>query len=129
MNTFNLATQLAATRHLAINETTTGDDAGNAMNMLTTFNQCHIGLTSFSGQTPWEWHPDDEMLLVLDGEVSLEVLPIDGPAHQINITAGQLCTVPARHWHRQHARERARLLFLTSQEGNDASELADPRNG
>ena len=55
------------------------------------------------GQTPWEWHPDDELLLVLDGDVSVEVLPPEGPAHQLNLASGQLCTVPAHHWHRQHA--------------------------
>jgi hypothetical protein len=53
----------------------TDTDTEPPVKMLTSFNQCSIGIMRFSGQTPWERHPDgDELLQVLEGCVEMTVL-------------------------------------------------------
>lgn len=51
-------------------------------------------------QSDWELHPDtDELLLVLDGRVTVEILT-DRDSHSVPLTAGQFVIVPKGHWHR-----------------------------
>jgi quercetin dioxygenase-like cupin family protein len=107
---------------------TTESEAAAAMQMLADFNACTAGVVRFSGETPWERHPDDEFLHVLEGEVQLTLLGERGQ-DLVRLRAGQVFVVPRGSWHRQHAETPAALLFITSREGNEASEAADPRVG
>lgn len=128
MQPVNLAQHLAATRRLDIAAMTDDDEAMDAMRPLMECGPCTVGLANFLGQTPWEWHPDDEFLHVLDGTVAVDVLPPAGPVRTCTIGAGELFVVPARCWHRQHAATGTRLLFITSRDGNQVSHAADPRS-
>ena len=57
----------------------------------------------FSGQAPWERHPDgDELLHVLEGAVDLTVLTDDGPT-ELRLDAGSVFVCPKGLWHRQRA--------------------------
>ena len=113
---------------LKITSATTEADAMAAMRMIASFNQCMVGIVRFSGQTPWERHPDDELLYVVEGEVDVTVLTDKGAA-QTTVRAGSLFVVPRGLWHRQLPRPSVALLFLTSMEGNEASTAEDPRTG
>ncbi|WP_414530123.1 cupin domain-containing protein [Nodularia chucula] len=86
-----------------------------------------VGLVCFSGLTPWERHPDDELLHILEGEVDVKVLLEDGGYSEITLQSGTIFTVPRGLWHNQHSHQGVKLLFVTSQQGNEESTLEDPR--
>jgi quercetin dioxygenase-like cupin family protein len=112
---------------LSIGADTTEDDAGAAMRILAAFDRFMVGLVRFEGETPWERHPADELLHLLEGEVEVTLLPPSGSAQRVTIRTGSLFVVPTGLWHRQLARKPAALLFVTAAEGNDASTAVDPR--
>lgn len=111
---------------LDITASTTEQEAMAAHRMLGRCGQHTLGLVRFSGQTPWERHPEDELLHVLEGEVDVTLLTDDGPAH-VTLRAGSLFVVPHGHWHRQLPRPVVTLLFGTVAEGSSHSDADDPR--
>ena len=67
------------------------------------FNGGMAWLARFSGESPWERHPDgDELLHVLEGEVQVVLLDEDGPL-RARVRAGSVFVVPRGVWHRQIA--------------------------
>jgi quercetin dioxygenase-like cupin family protein len=112
---------------LSIGPEMTEEQAGAAMRVIAGFNHCMVGLVRFEGETPWERHPEDELLHLLEGEVDVTVLAVSGPAQCVALAAGSVFVVPKGLWHRQLARKPAALLFVTSSEGNEASTADDPR--
>lgn len=80
------------------------------------------------GPSPWEMHPDcDEMLQVLEGEIEVEVLPVEhGPGVKVRVLAGSFFVVPRGCWHRQNLLARTTEFYLTP--GRSLSSTAeDPR--
>ncbi|MCU9951082.1 cupin domain-containing protein [Pseudomonas solani] len=70
----------------------------------------HIG--SFSGETPWERHPDgDKLLQVLEGELDITLLAAIGLLQE-TIRAGSLLVVPRGLWHRLQGRDAAVLAVV-----------------
>lgn len=78
MTAHDLRSLLATLPTLKITAETTPEEATAAPRMLGSLNRCVLGLVRFSGQAPWERHPDDELLHVLDGEVELTLLTDSG---------------------------------------------------
>lgn len=112
---------------LAISASTTEAEANSAFRMLGTCNQQSLGVTRFSGRTPWERHPDgDELLHALEGEVDITVLTDEGPAHE-TLRAGSIFVCPRGLWHRQLARPSVTLLFATPTRTTEVSFAEDPR--
>jgi quercetin dioxygenase-like cupin family protein len=126
MKVIDIQATLQAIDKLEIGEQTTKDDAGAAMKIVSAFNQCMVGLVSFSGQTPWERHPDDEFLQVLEGEVEITILG-DDEIRTETLHAGSIFVIPHSLWHKQYSQQGVKLLFLTSQAGNEESDLEEPR--
>ena len=123
----DLSSLLAALPTLRITPQTTEDEAMAAHRMLGSFNQCEIGMVRFSGQPPWEWHPDDELLHVLDGELDFTLLTDAGPT-RLTLRANSLFVVPRGVWHRSHARTAVALVFVTPSAGSRHSLADDPRS-
>jgi len=113
---------------LRISVATTEADALASMRVLQSFNACVVGVSRFSGRTPWERHRDDELLYVLEGQVEITVLT-ERDTLEARAGSGSVVVVPRGSWHRQHARERATVLFVTSEQGTDVSDADDPRAG
>jgi len=69
-----------------------------------------------AGSSPWERHGNgDELLLVLDGEVAIEVL--DGPGSEtIALKEGALFVVPRDRWHQLTARDPVLILYASPSE-------------
>jgi mannose-6-phosphate isomerase-like protein (cupin superfamily) len=126
MEPHDVPSALAALTELRVSAATTASDAAAAMRMLASFNDCMVGIVRFSGQTPWERHPGDELLYVVQGSVDVTVLLDDG-AHDATLHAGSVFVVPAGRWHRQAPRPTASLMFVTPAQGTDASWSEDPR--
>ena len=55
--------------------------------------------SSFTGHSPWEHHPEDELLIIVDGATEL-ILWCDGEEERATLSTGELLVVPARTWHR-----------------------------
>jgi quercetin dioxygenase-like cupin family protein len=126
MKTEHVATALSELKELVVTAVTTEEDAQASMRALHSFNGCMVGVVRFSGRTPWERHPDDELLYVLQGSVDVTVLAESGPLHAA-LRTGDVFVVPRDLWHRQHAPETTGLLFVTSETGNAVSDAEDPR--
>lgn len=101
-------------------------EAAAAMRVLAGFDRCIVGTIRFSGQTPWERHPGDELLYVVQGAVDVTVMLDDGPRHS-SLGEGSVFIVPAGRWHRQAPSPVVSLMFVTPAEGTDASWSEDPR--
>ena len=56
----------------------------------------------FSGQSPWEKHPADEFLYVVEGSVRVTLL-IDEAPTDVELGPGSGFVVPGNIWHRQTA--------------------------
>ena len=90
-------------------------------------NQCVLGAVRFSGQPPWERHPDgDELLHVLEGELVLCVLAPEGRV-EVKLHAGSVFVIPRGLWHRSYARGAVSMLFATPTKDGEISLADDPR--
>jgi len=106
---------------------TTAEQDAAAFPRLASFNDGAIYVGRFSGQTPWERHPDaDELLYVLEGAVEITLLAEGGPA-QVSVAAGSVFVVPRGLWHRQLARPSVTLLAAVP-DNSETSEADDPRS-
>ncbi len=74
------------------------EDAGSFA-MLSEFGSGGVFAASFAGNTPWERHPGDELVVVQQGEANLFLL-IDGNEVCVALTPGHLIVVPEKTWHR-----------------------------
>ena len=92
------------------------------------FNGAPLGVACFSRHPRWERHAfDDELLLVLDGELDLTLLTNDGPVEE-TLRPGALTVVPKGVWHSPRPRGEVRLVFINSPEGTEVSHRTDPRS-
>lgn len=128
MKAITLRQALASVPLLEASADTPDAEAIDAMRALHDFNGCVVGLTRFRGETPWERHPDDELLQVLEGSVEVEVLPHEGAPVRAALHTGDAFVVPRELWHRQRSAGGVALLFITSRDGNDVSAVDDPRS-
>lgn len=89
------------------------------------FNKGRTWVGRFSGQSPWERHPDgDELLYVLEGEVEITVLIQEG-RNMRTIRAGSFFVVPQGLWHRQLSRGIA-VQFGATPGRTEHSQAEDP---
>jgi mannose-6-phosphate isomerase-like protein (cupin superfamily) len=84
------------------------------------FHGCTCGVARFVGRPPWEYHADDELLHVLEGECQLTVRRASGGETR-TLHAGDLVIVPRGCWHRNDAPAGVTMLFMTPTEGSTHS--------
>jgi quercetin dioxygenase-like cupin family protein len=125
MESHDMKNALQNLEQLRMTPEVTQKQAMAAIHSFGTFNGCMLGITRFSGLTPWERHTeDDELLHVLEGEVEITVLSDTG-MDAVAAAAGSVVVVPRGLWHRQHARTGVSLMFVTG--ATDVSWTDDPR--
>jgi mannose-6-phosphate isomerase-like protein (cupin superfamily) len=74
-----------------------------------------INVAKFSGEGPWEIHPNgDEIVQVVDGAATLHVMFDDGP-QSFAIEAGNVVIVPQGKWHRFVSPQGVSLMTTTPQ--------------
>jgi mannose-6-phosphate isomerase-like protein (cupin superfamily) len=70
--------------------------------------------TKFAGKGHWESHPAaDELIHVLDGTATLEIVCDDGPPKSFALRAGMIAVNPQGTWHRFHSSEGVTLMTAT----------------
>ena len=81
-----------------------------------------------AGTGHWETHPEDELVYVLDGAATLDIVQEDGP-QSIALGAGTIAIVPQGAWHRFHSSEGATQLAATPFPGENIEiDIDDPRD-
>ena len=71
-------------------------------------------VTKFAGKGHWEAHlPGDELIYILDGTATLEIVCDDGPAKSFTLNAGMIAVNPQGAWHRFHSSEGVTLMTAT----------------
>jgi len=70
--------------------------------------------TKFAGKGHWESHlAGDELIHILDGTATLEIVCDDGPPKSFALRAGMLAVNPQGAWHRFHSSQGVTLMTAT----------------
>ncbi len=82
-----------------------------------------------AGKDHWERHlTGDELIHVLDGSVTLEIVCDDGPPRLFELRAGTVAVIPQGAWHRFLSEEGATQLAVTPFPGETIEfDVDDPR--
>jgi mannose-6-phosphate isomerase-like protein (cupin superfamily) len=73
-----------------------------------------LSVTKFAGKGHWEAHlAGDELIHVLDGTATLEIVCGDGPPKSFVLHAGMLAVNPQGAWHRFHSSQGVTLMTAT----------------
>jgi quercetin dioxygenase-like cupin family protein len=78
------------------------------------------------GTTHWESHPADELVWILDGTVTLDIVESDGP-HAYALGAGKMVNVPGDAWHRFRSAEDLTAVSATVPGPHVEVDVDDPR--
>ena len=93
-------------------ESTMADRKGSAAR-LASYRDGGLSITKFAGKGHWEAHlAGDELIHVLDGAATLEILGEDGP-QSFALRAGMIAVNPQGAWHRFQSSEGVTLLAAT----------------
>jgi quercetin dioxygenase-like cupin family protein len=80
-----------------------------------------------AGTSHWETHPDDELVHVLDGTKTLEIVCDEGPPKSFVLRAGMIAVVPRGAWHRFHSAEGGTTWSATLPGDHIELDVNDPR--
>jgi mannose-6-phosphate isomerase-like protein (cupin superfamily) len=82
-----------------------------------------------SGKDHWERHlTGDELIHILDGTATLEIVCDDGPPRSFELRAGMIAVIPQGAWHRFLYSEGATQIAATPLPGEDIEfDVDDPR--
>jgi len=93
-------------------QSTMADRKGSAIR-LASYRDGALTSSKFAGKGHWEAHTADELIHIVDGGATLEVVCDDGPPKSFALAAGTLAVIPQRTWHRFHSREGVTLMTAT----------------
>lgn len=79
-----------------------------------------------AGTGHWETHPEDELICVLDGSATLDIVREDGP-QSFALTAGMIAIVPRSAWHRFHSVDGRTTMSATIPGDHIEVDVDDPR--
>jgi mannose-6-phosphate isomerase-like protein (cupin superfamily) len=84
--------------------------------------------SKFTGTGHWEAHPADELIHIIDGTATLEIVCDDGPPKSFVLRAGMVAVIPLGAWHRFHSSEGVTLMTATPFPGETIGlDVDDPR--
>jgi quercetin dioxygenase-like cupin family protein len=81
---------------------------------------------SAGGKGHWETHPEDELLHVLDGARTLDIVEKDGP-HSYALGAGMIAIVPVGAWHRVRSADVGTVMSAVVPGDHIDLDVDDPR--
>ena len=109
-------------------QSTIADRKGSAAR-LASYRDGALTATKFAGKGHWECHlAGDELIHILDGTATLEIVCDDGPPKSFVLRAGMMAVNPQGAWHRFHSTEGVTLMTATPFPGNVIElDVDDPR--
>jgi len=108
---------------------TTSDDRPGSSARLAPYRDGALFTSRFSGKSSWERHmKGDELVHVLDGSTTLEIVTGDGPPQSYALRAGMVAVVPQGAWHRFQSSQGVTLMTATPQPTDHIRlDVDDPR--
>jgi len=79
-----------------------------------------------AGTGHWETHPEDELVCVLEGAATLDIVQEDGP-QSFALGAGMIAVVPQSAWHRFHSADGRTTMSATVPGDHIDLDVDDPR--
>ena len=108
-------------------QSTVADRKGSSTQLASYRDGALLG-TKFAGKGHWEKHPADELIHILDGTATLDIVCDDGPPRSFALRAGMMTVIPQGAWHRFHSSEGATLMTATPFPGQKIEcDVTDPR--
>jgi quercetin dioxygenase-like cupin family protein len=80
-----------------------------------------------AGTSHWEDHPEDELVHVLNGTKTLDIVCDDGPPKSFVVRAGMIAVVPRGAWHRFRSAEGGTTWSATDPGDHIELDVDDPR--
>jgi mannose-6-phosphate isomerase-like protein (cupin superfamily) len=94
-------------------QSTMADRKGSSAR-LASYRDGGLSVTKFAGKGHWEAHlAGDELIHVLDGTATLEIVCDDGPPQSFALRAGMIAVNPQGAWHRFQSSEGVTLMAAT----------------
>jgi mannose-6-phosphate isomerase-like protein (cupin superfamily) len=94
-------------------QSTMADRKGSSARMAS-YRDGGLSVTKFAGKGHWEAHlAGDELIHILDGTATLEIVCDDGPPRSFALSAGMIAVNPQGAWHRFHSSEGVTLMAAT----------------
>lgn len=119
---------LATLRMVRRSPQSTADDREGSVAQLATYRDGLLLALKAAGTDHWEVHPADELIHIIDGATTLEIVCDDGPVRSFSLRAGTIAMVPAGAWHRFVSAEGATQIAVTPFPGEHiALDIYDPR--
>jgi mannose-6-phosphate isomerase-like protein (cupin superfamily) len=107
----------------------TAADRKGSVAQLATYRDGLLLAIKASGKDHWERHlTGDELVHILDGTASLEMVCDDGPPESFELRAGMIAVIPQGAWHRLLSAEGATQVAVTPFPGETIElDVDDPR--
>jgi mannose-6-phosphate isomerase-like protein (cupin superfamily) len=86
-----------------------------------------LGTSAGTGPGHWETHPEDELIHILDGTRTLEIVCDDGPPKSFELRAGMIAVIPQGAWHRFHSVDVGTVLSAVIPGPHIDLDVDDPR--
>jgi mannose-6-phosphate isomerase-like protein (cupin superfamily) len=107
----------------------TRDETKGSVARLATYRDGLLLAIKASGKDHWERHPTgDELIHILDGSATLEIVCDDGPPKSFALRAGMIAVIPQGAWHRALSSEGKTEMTATPFPGDHIEhDVDDPR--
>jgi mannose-6-phosphate isomerase-like protein (cupin superfamily) len=93
---------------------TTGADRVGSSAQVAAYRDGSLFITKFAGKGAWERHlKGDELVHILDGSTTLDIVTGDGPPQSLALRAGMMAVVPPGAWHRFRSSDGVTLMTAT----------------
>ncbi|WP_062269690.1 cupin domain-containing protein [Endozoicomonas arenosclerae] len=89
-------------------------DIDEAFCQLADYRDGGIFLAHYAGNSEWERHPDDEMVMVIEGRTTIFLIE-KGEEQAHSLEQGELIVVPALTWHRFESPDVVKIMTITPQ--------------
>ena len=104
---------------------TSAEEQSAAFATLALYRDGGVFAGGFSGESPWERHPGDELVHVLGGAAQLTVMAESGP-EVFELRQGMVTVIPRGLWHRFQSDEGITVMTVTPQP-TEHTQADDPR--
>ena len=105
----------------------TREETKGSVARLASYRDGALTATKFAGKGHWEKHVADELIHILDGMATLDVVGEDGP-QSLALRPGMMTVIPAGTWHRFRSAEGVTLMTATPFPSETIEDdLDDPR--
>ncbi len=107
----------------------TAEDRKGSVAELASYRDGLLLAIKFVGKDHWERHlAGDELVHILDGSATLEIVCDDGPPKSFALRAGMVAVIPRGAWHRLLSSEGATQMAVTPFPGENLEvDVDDPR--